>query len=151
MLCRVCIVQIQPRKPVLDYADYTAATRQHAQDHTDQKSIFPERSITGVHINQDLLWCVTMGVYMGFWVHGGSWLIWFPVIDHEVGIDLQISWYINIRQFSLQLFQLMGGNTNKKYAIVYCRKSGWLSRPTWMTRLATKTSCTSSWQKETTE
>ena len=31
--------------------------------------------ITGVHINyyyQDLRWCVTMGVYMGFWVHGGS-------------------------------------------------------------------------------
>ena len=34
---------------------------------------------TGVHINQDLIWCVKMGVYMGFWVHGGSWLIWFPV------------------------------------------------------------------------
>ena len=27
---------------------------------------------TGVHINQDLIWCVKMGVYMGFWVHGGS-------------------------------------------------------------------------------
>ena len=34
---------------------------------------------TGVHVNQDLIWCVTMGVYMGFWVHGGSWLIWSPV------------------------------------------------------------------------
>ena len=29
-------------------------------------------SITGVHINQDLIWCVKMGVCMGFWVHGGS-------------------------------------------------------------------------------
>ena len=36
---------------------------------------------TGVHINQDLIWCVKMGVYMGFWVHGGSWLICFPVIE----------------------------------------------------------------------
>ena len=28
-LCRVCIVQMQPRKHVLDYADHTAPTRQH--------------------------------------------------------------------------------------------------------------------------
>ena len=39
--------------------------------------LFPSY-FTGVHINQDLIRCVTMGVYMGFWVHGGSWLIWFP-------------------------------------------------------------------------
>ena len=35
MLCRICIVQIQPRKYVLDDADYAAPTRQHELDHTD--------------------------------------------------------------------------------------------------------------------
>ena len=35
MLCRICIVQIQPRKRVLDHADCTAPTRQHELDHTD--------------------------------------------------------------------------------------------------------------------
>ena len=35
MLCRIRIVHIQPRKRVLDRADYTAATRQHELDHTD--------------------------------------------------------------------------------------------------------------------
>ena len=29
-------------------------------------------NITGVHNNQDLIWCVKMGVYMGFWDHRGS-------------------------------------------------------------------------------
>ena len=34
-LCRICVVQIQPRKHVLDHAGYTAPTRQHELDHTD--------------------------------------------------------------------------------------------------------------------
>ena len=39
------IVQVQPpREPVLNYADYTALTRQHELDHTDQECICPERS-----------------------------------------------------------------------------------------------------------
>ena len=33
MSCRTCTVQIQPRKPVLDRADYTAITRPHDLDH----------------------------------------------------------------------------------------------------------------------
>ena len=35
MLCRICVVQIQPRKYVLDDAGYAAPTRQHELDHTD--------------------------------------------------------------------------------------------------------------------
>ena len=35
MLCRICVVQIQPRKHALDRAGYTAPTRQHELDHTD--------------------------------------------------------------------------------------------------------------------
>ena len=35
MLCRICTVHIQPRKHVLDHADYTVPTRQHELDHTD--------------------------------------------------------------------------------------------------------------------
>ena len=27
---------------------------------------------TGEHSNQDLMWCVKIGVYMGLCVHGGS-------------------------------------------------------------------------------
>ena len=38
-LRRICGVQIQPRKDVLDHAGYTAFTRQHDVDHTDHKSI----------------------------------------------------------------------------------------------------------------
>ena len=37
-------------------------------------------TITGVNINQDLTWCVKTGVYMGFSVHRGSWLLRPPVI-----------------------------------------------------------------------
>ena len=36
MLCRICVVQIEPTKLVLDRADYTALTRQHELDHTDR-------------------------------------------------------------------------------------------------------------------
>ena len=32
-------------------------------------------NITRVDINQDLIWCVKIGVYMGFWVHHGFWLL----------------------------------------------------------------------------
>ena len=35
--------------------------------------------VTGVHSNQDLAWCVKIGVYMGFWVHRGSWLLCITV------------------------------------------------------------------------
>ena len=38
MLCRICVVQIQPRKHVLDLAGHTAPTWQHELDHTDQKN-----------------------------------------------------------------------------------------------------------------
>ena len=34
---------------------------------------------TGVRSNQDLIWCVKIGVYVGFNVYGGSWLLWLPV------------------------------------------------------------------------
>ena len=43
-MCRICAVQIQPRKLVLDHADYTAPTRQHDLDRTDQESICPDGS-----------------------------------------------------------------------------------------------------------
>ena len=34
---------------------------------------------TGVHSNQDLILCATIGLYMGFCVHRGSWLLCPPV------------------------------------------------------------------------
>ena len=34
---------------------------------------------TGEQSIQDLEWCVKMGVYIGFWVHRGFWLLWLPV------------------------------------------------------------------------
>ena len=37
-------------------------------------------NITRVHSNQDLIWCVKIGVYMGFWAHCRSWLLWPSVI-----------------------------------------------------------------------
>ena len=37
-------IQIQPRKPVLDHADYTAPTRQHERNQTDQEYACRERS-----------------------------------------------------------------------------------------------------------
>ena len=42
---RIFAAQIQPRKHVLDNADYTGRTRQHELDHTDQESICLEISI----------------------------------------------------------------------------------------------------------
>ena len=38
------VVQIQPRKLVLDHADCMAPTRQHELDHTYQEFICPEGS-----------------------------------------------------------------------------------------------------------
>ena len=44
MLCKICIVQFQPKKHALDDADHTTPTRQQELDHADQESICPERS-----------------------------------------------------------------------------------------------------------
>ena len=47
MLCRICTVQIRPRKHLLDHAEDTAPTLQHELDHTDRtdqkysKAFFP--------------------------------------------------------------------------------------------------------------
>ena len=35
VLCGICVVQIQPKNHVLDYAGYWTPTRQHELDHTD--------------------------------------------------------------------------------------------------------------------
>ena len=66
---RICVVQIQPRKDVLnhaDHADYTAPTRQHELDHTDhtyhtdhthhtdQESTCSERSICPIQVIQTI-------------------------------------------------------------------------------------------------
>ena len=40
-LCRICIVQIQPRKRILDDARYTAPTRQHELEHTWSRTYLP--------------------------------------------------------------------------------------------------------------
>ena len=50
MLCRICIVQIPPRKHAQDHSDYAAPNRQHEldhtdhTDHTDQEFVRSERS-----------------------------------------------------------------------------------------------------------
>ena len=41
MLCRIYVLQIQPRKHVLDHAFFTAPAWQHEVDHIDQESICP--------------------------------------------------------------------------------------------------------------
>ena len=53
MLRRVCTVQIQPRKHLLDHAGYTAPTRQHGLDHTDQELICPAWQISIVKMEID--------------------------------------------------------------------------------------------------
>ena len=40
ILCRIRVVQIQPRKRGLDNSDCTASTRQHELDYTDQEQIW---------------------------------------------------------------------------------------------------------------
>ena len=45
VLCRLCRVQIQPSKLVVDYADYTAPTRKHELDHTDHTDHTDQESI----------------------------------------------------------------------------------------------------------
>ena len=46
MGCRICVVQVQPRKHVLDHADYAAPSRQHdlPADHADEGFICAEVS-----------------------------------------------------------------------------------------------------------
>ena len=49
MFCRICVVQSQPKKYVLDHANYTALTRQHALDHTGQESICALKDLQKEH------------------------------------------------------------------------------------------------------
>ena len=44
ILCGICTVQIQPRKNVLDHAEYTAPTLQHELRPIDQESVATEIS-----------------------------------------------------------------------------------------------------------
>ena len=41
MLCKICVVQIQPRKHVRDHADFAAPTRQHELYHTTSGIYLP--------------------------------------------------------------------------------------------------------------
>ena len=81
MPCRICIVQIETRKPVLDHADYTAPTRQHEPDPTDQELVCPEkcRSSSGNRLSRS--WSV--------WGEQSHWLGYFryfiPGITNGVG------------------------------------------------------------------
>ena len=36
-------------------------------------------TITGVHSNQDQIWLVKRGEYIGFYVYRRSWLLWSPI------------------------------------------------------------------------
>ena len=59
MLCRICTVQIKPRKRDQLHADYTAPARQHELYHTDHElSICPERARSwSVIIDHELSIC----------------------------------------------------------------------------------------------
>ena len=53
-----CVVHIQPRKHVLDRAEYTAPSQQHeldCTDHTDQESLCPEISRSWTVVGTDHL------------------------------------------------------------------------------------------------
>ena len=56
MLWRICVVQIQPRKHVLDHADYTAPTRQHELDHTDQEYLPCLANLSDHELGNDYLY-----------------------------------------------------------------------------------------------
>ena len=45
---------------------------QELKDRPFARVVLCKPVMTGVHSNQDLIWCEKMGVYMGFWVHRGS-------------------------------------------------------------------------------
>ena len=55
---------------MLDHADYTAPTRQHAVDHTDQEYIFPEKSFVDRYVGI----CDLSGVCTSFFFLGGGFL-----------------------------------------------------------------------------
>ena len=54
---QVCVFLTQNRS-------FYASTSSTLSVIADSSSYF-----TGVHTNQDLIWCVKIGVYMGFWVY----------------------------------------------------------------------------------
>ena len=45
-MCRICTVQIQPRRPVIDDTDCTPSARQHELDHTDHADHIDQGSIS---------------------------------------------------------------------------------------------------------
>ena len=63
---------------------------------------------TGVHNNQDLIWCVKMGVYVGFWVHRGSWLLWLPVNTSDGGSCLNYGNIFLIYIYTSKYFEVPG-------------------------------------------
>ena len=69
MLCRICGVQIQPRRHVLDHhADYTAPTRQHE---LQQQQIIQIRNISA---SKDLDHVVQIGDLFEVWKYVRCWL-----------------------------------------------------------------------------
>ena len=84
MLCRIsCVVHIQPRKPVLDHADYSAPARQHEPNHTDQGNPSALNDLhydVGIEFLSDVLnigcrcWCIEIPVLFcsPFWDLNGE-------------------------------------------------------------------------------
>ena len=65
MLCRICTVQIQPSKHVLDHAGYTASIWQHELDRTDQEAACPERPTVDHEVRIDDLFEVWWFPFFG--------------------------------------------------------------------------------------
>ena len=74
MLCRICIVHIQPKKHVLDHADPSTPTRQHELDHIQIRNISAQKYLDhGVAID-DLfnVWRVHTGPCAKFTRRAGN-------------------------------------------------------------------------------
>ena len=94
MLCRSCTVQIQPRKHVLDHADYAAPTRQHEVDHTDQEFICSAWQI--YIIKWESMTCPTYGLFQYYFIHKLHYLqlpsLYFVQKSHSTGWFFILIW-----------------------------------------------------------
>ena len=88
MLCRICIVQIQPMKHVLHFAHYMAPTRQHELDHTDQEYICPARQIIQIRDTSALPGrSYRSGTHLPCLADHTDHDVGIDHTDHDVGID----------------------------------------------------------------
>ena len=74
---------------------------------------------TGVHSNQDHIWLVKIGDYIGFYVDRRSWLLWSPVIGRLRCYQIMLGWKVyKILSWNRWIPQTKGQPIPRKFQVI---------------------------------